>query len=453
MLDDKPCFACDGKGWFESDESEEQDIDFDFSILGDEAAAGDAPDTVAGGDIFDEQGESGSVLDIAAPLPGPPSSGKDLQDRGPLDPETELGELQKQQKRTKQRIAVLESLVAGGLSRTGQPKAAQPDDKAPTSTDGFLKLLQESQLLDPKQLHTAQVMGNDPKVFAKRLLDAKMLSEWQATQLLKGRTKLLLGKHKLIRVIGTGSMGVVFLANHVTMNRQVALKVYSRELVQNNPFLDRFLTQTGALGGLDHRNLVQVYTVDKFEDYYYLVMEYVQGRNLEQVVGAKGPLKFAVSADIICQAATGLHHLHANNIFHQEVRPSKLLVDRSNLVKVAHPGLGGKSINYRAPECTRAGGAVDGRTDVYSLGCTLYFFLTGKPPFPKGLSPEELRKRQQAEVKGIQAVRPDTPLPLVKLCEKMMAKKPDDRFPTCQAVVQTLVQLTRGLIKADTKPS
>ena len=240
------------------------------------------------------------------------------------------------------------------------------------------------------------------------------------------------------------------------MNRQVAVKILSRKLSKNQAVLDRFLSQARTVAGLDHPNIIRAYNVDKADDRYYLSMEYVQGSDLEKIVAAKGPLRFGVAADFIAQAARGLHHGHRNNIVHEDVRPSNLLLDSDGTIKIDYlaltriheadrgstvPSANNKivnSIDCLAPECT-GDDIIRPTADVYALGCTFYFLLTGKPPFPGGAPAQKLQRHQREQPESIRTFRSDVPEPLVEVCNKMMAKKPQERYQTCQAVAEALL--------------
>lgn len=321
----------------------------------------------------------------------------------------------------------------------------------------FLADLEKSELLTAEQLAEAKQAGTktgDPKALARALVRQGRLSLWQANQVLSGRTALRMGKYRLIELLGKGGMGNVFLGQHVTMNRRVALKVLGKELVGNPEARERFLAEARAVAALDHPNIVRAYSVDEEGDRYYLVMEYVDGRDLQRIVEEDGPLQYAVAADAIRQAADGLAHAHSKGMIHCDIKPSNLLVNSQGVVKILDLGLarlgghkqtsgsGGQqflgTVDYMAPEQGLGSASFDHRADIYSLGCTLYFLLTGRPPFPEGTLAERIVKHQTQLPASILECRPDAPRDLVKICRKMMAKHPQERFQTA-AEISTLL--------------
>jgi len=327
-----------------------------------------------------------------------------------------------------------------------------------TSTEQFLGVLEKSELLEGEQLEKARQIAQahaHPKTAARALVQEGLLSRWQAGQLLAGRSSFLLNKYKLIDLLGRGGMGSVFLAQHCTMNRRVALKVVSREIAEDPAALERFLNEARAIASLNHPNIVQAYSVDNEGSRYYIVMEYVDGPDLRRLVRDKGPLDYRRAADYVRQVAEGLAHAHAQKIIHCDIKPSNLLINSQGVVKILDMGLARLaghgptpsderpesiqgSVDYLAPEQARAEGPVDHRADIYALGCTLYFLLTGQPPFPEGTVPERLMKHQSSEPPNVAQLRPDVPAELAAVCRKMMAKKPEDRYQTAQEVVEAL---------------
>ncbi len=275
--------------------------------------------------------------------------------------------------------------------------------------------------------------------------------------MLAGRSSFYLGKYRLIELLGRGGMGSVFLGQHVTMNRRVALKIISRQGRKDRASLDRFLAEARAIAALDHPNIVQAYSVDNEGDRYYMVMEYVEGLDLQRLVEEDGPLECRLAADYVRQAAEGLDHAHRRNMIHCDIKPSNLLVNVQGVVKILDMGLArlthgeepeaagsGErvlgSVDYLAPEQAIEGPDLDCRADVYSLGCTFYFLLTGHPPFPQGTLAERILKHQTQEPAAIRAERPGVPPDLAAICAKMMAKRADDRYQSAAEVGRVLAE-------------
>ena len=333
-----------------------------------------------------------------------------------------------------------------------------------TTTEAFLDALRKSKLLSAEQIATAREAAAEvegPKSLARLLLKQKLLTQWQAGQLLAGRTSFFLGRYKLIDLLGRGGMGSVFFAEDTKMNRPVALKIISKQLGRDPAALERFFAEARAIAALDHPNIVRAYDVDNASDRYFIVMEFAEGRNLQQVVESEGPLGYALAADYIRQAAEGLSHAHSREIVHRDVKPANLVVNDRGVVKVLDMGMarlvagqvaegdgaadgGGEddgilgTVDYLAPEQAMGGPDADHRVDLYSLGCTLYFLLTGSPPFPEGGLAERIVKHQTQAPSPIRDRRPDAPEQLVAVCEKLMAKDADDRFPSAHEVAGLL---------------
>ncbi|HUT89337.1 MAG TPA: serine/threonine-protein kinase [Thermoguttaceae bacterium] len=329
---------------------------------------------------------------------------------------------------------------------------------AVTTPDELVKLLEKSKILDEERLAQARQaaqQADDARALAKALIRQGWLTRWQAGQLLAGRAAFHLGKYKLIDLLGSGGMGRVFLAEHTTMGRRVALKILPKRLGRDPALLKQFLTEARAIAALDHPNIVHPYSVDGEGDRYYLVMEYIEGRDLQRMVEADGPLPFDRAARYIQQAADGLAHAHSRDMIHCDVKPANLLVSRQDTVKILDMGMArliGRgedsanekddrllgTVDYLAPEQAVESPDLDHRADVYSLGCTFYFLLTGQPPFPEGTLHERILKHQTEAPRKIAELRSDTPDQLAEICEKMMAKDPDERFQSAGDVSEAL---------------
>jgi serine/threonine protein kinase len=207
---------------------------------------------------------------------------------------------------------------------------------------------------------------------------------------------------------------------------------------------------------LDDPNIVRAYDIDNEGNTHYIVMEYVDGQDLHQIIMGQGPLDYDTAADYIAQVANGLQHAHEMGLVHRDIKPANCLVDRHNTVKLLDLGLAKLTeddeasltmaneenvlgtADYLAPEQALNSHEADSRSDIYSLGCTLYFLLTGGPPFPEGSISERLLKHQTARPETIFKSRPDAPPSLVDICDTMMAKKPDERFQSAGEVAEQL---------------
>ena len=327
------------------------------------------------------------------------------------------------------------------------------------SVEKFLELIRRSRLVENtdqlvKALAVAKKkfggkLPEDPKEFAAELVSQDLITKWQADKLLDGKYKgFFLGKYRLLGLLGTGGMSSVYLADHVLMQRRVAIKVLPQKRVDDSSYLARFRQEAQAAARLDHRNIVRAYDIDDDHDgkTHYLVMEYIRGQDLQQVVKNDGPVDFDLAANYIAQAAEGLEHAHQAGLIHRDIKPANLLLNDKGIVKILDMGLARiededeeasltkqhdenvlGTADYLSPEQAVDSHGVDRRSDIYSLGCTLYYILCGHAPFPEGSLAQRLLMHQTKMPKSILKVRPDAPPNLVAICEKMMAKTPDGR--------------------------
>ena len=334
--------------------------------------------------------------------------------------------------------------------------------------DAFLDFLRRSGLIEKDRLiallrELKSASGGhsitDTDYVAERLIESGIITRWQVEKLLEGRHKgFFLGKYKLLDHLGTGGMSSVFLGEHVLMQRRVAIKVLPKHRVEDTSYLARFHREAQAAASLDHRNIVRAYDVDSEENIHYLVMEYIEGRDLQQIVAAEGPLDYVVAADYIRQAAEGLAHAHLAGLIHRDVKPANLLIAPKNVVKLLDLGLARftdedkasltvaydenvlGTADYLAPEQALDSHGVDSRADIYGLGCSLYFLLTGHPPFVGGTLPQRLMRHQKEPPPDVRLDRPDAPQALIDVCLKMMAKQPADRFQSAAEIADVLAK-------------
>lgn len=325
----------------------------------------------------------------------------------------------------------------------------------------FVDLVKRSGLVDNERLDEAlsgvDQSVNDSGIVASSLTKAGLLTEWQTEKLLQGRHKgFYLGKYKLLNHIGTGGMGSVYLAEHQVMRHRVAIKLLSNHLAAQPSYLERFHQEARAAAALAHPNVIRAFDVDQHESFHYLVMEYVDGVDLQAVVSRAGPLSYETCANYTRQAAEGLAYAHRSGLIHRDIKPANLLVDKEGTVKILDMGLARFSdetqgsltmaydqkmigtVDYLAPEQALDSHKVDARADIYSLGCTLYFMLTGDAPFPQGTIPQRLIQHQSAEPTDVREHRADAPEELIAICGKMMAKSLDERYQNCDEVAEDL---------------
>jgi tRNA A-37 threonylcarbamoyl transferase component Bud32 len=261
------------------------------------------------------------------------------------------------------------------------------------------------------------------------------------------------------RELGRGGMGVVYLATNKLMQRREVLKVMKQSLVDEASVAERFLREIRAGGQLRHPNIVTTYTAFHAGELMVLAMEYVEGEDLAKLIRVRGPLPVAEACSYARHGALGLQHAFERHVVHRDIKPENLILsskDGDRIVKILDMGLAkavqpekvdysltgsGRVLGspwYMAPEQTEDAAAVDIRADVYSLGCTLYFLLTGGPPFPaKGLY-EVLHAHRTQQAPSLCKVRPDVPAKLAAVVDRMMAKSPAKRYQTPAEVARAL---------------
>ena len=347
---------------------------------------------------------------------------------------------------------------------------------APSTVAEFLDLTRKSGVVDPAALDAAashsQSSGHlptEPKQFAGQLVRNGILTIFQAEQLLRGRWRgFNIGKYQILERLGFGGMGIVYLAEHKALRRRVAVKVLPISLAESRWFLDRFYKEAQAVAALNHPNIVCAHDIDQDGKLHFLVMEYVDGSNLQEIVGKHGRMSVLRAAHYIRQAGMGLQHSHERGLVHRDIKPGNLLLDRQGVVKILDMGLahffqetaksnGAKSESkrilgtedYLAPEQIVDSDRVDIRADIYSLGATFYFLLTGSAPFDDVKADlHKLIRHVTRRPRPVQELRPETSQGLAEVVDRMMSKNPWERFQTPGAVVQALTVWTRTPILA-----
>ena len=340
--------------------------------------------------------------------------------------------------------------------------------RATTSFANLAENVSSSGLVPSDELAQVIAGANGDERELEKLLSAKgLLTRFQISALREGRRESLrVGNYDLIDRLGAGGMGTVFKARHRRMKRVVALKVLAANLSQNPIFVKRFQREVETIASLGHPNVVMAYDADEADVGHFLVMEFVSGRDLWDCVEREGPFPVAHAVNCILQAARGLAYAHAQGIIHRDIKPHNLLRDENNAVKVTDLGLARLNHGDEGPatgaEVTMAGGVIgtadymppeqavdsttiDHRADIYSLGCTLYYLLTGKPPFSGNTIMSILLKHREGEIPKLGADRTDMPPELEKLYRRMLAKQPDQRIQTMSNVVAELETIARSL--------
>ena len=337
---------------------------------------------------------------------------------------------------------------------------------ATASVDEFLSLLEQSQLLrEPlmqkvrEQVPSLGADENDASKVAKSLVKSQLLSAYQALRLLSGKADgFYLGKYRLLDILGQGGMGMVYLAEQITMNRLVALKVIGRISKSKVDALARFKREARAVAQFSHANIIQAYDFDEIDDIPFISMEYVEGIDVERQVAKFGSVDWKQAADYAMQAAAGLEAARKAKFVHRDIKPGNLLIDTSGVVKILDLGLVMTkqytrndsltsaqdqvgTVDYMAPEQALNSHRVDTRADLYSLGGVLHFMLTGKIPFEGTSSAEKLLKHQSAAPTPVRQLISDIPAELEQIVLKLLAKKADDRFQTPEELIAALKPL------------
>jgi len=330
-----------------------------------------------------------------------------------------------------------------------------------TSVNILVDSLRETDLLRRDQyqqlVDDLSTKIEDPQELARHIVKLGWISLYQAKKLLAGRgSDLVLGNYVIIDKLGEGGMGKVYKARQLRLSRTVALKVVRPNLIVNEMAIKRFLREAKAAAQLAHPNIVRLFDADQVGNRHYLAMEYVEGTDLANLVREQGQLPVAMASSFIRQAATGLQHAHDMNLVHRDIKPSNLLVsapnksgkyDSGGVVKILDMGLARITLqdddaasaltqdgtvigtpDFMSPEQAKNSSTVDGRSDLYSLGCSFYYLLTGQTPFPHGTTLEKLMQHQIDPPPKVQSLRPDIPDEVARIIHKLLAKNPGDRY-------------------------
>ncbi|MGL4554429.1 MAG: serine/threonine-protein kinase [Gemmataceae bacterium] len=348
-------------------------------------------------------------------------------------------------------------------------------DATTADRDTLLALLRQSGLVPDEAL--AAVRARHPshasaRAVAKALVADGTLTRFQAERLLAGRAGgFQIGPYRVLDQLGRGGMGRVYKAEHRTLGRLVALKVLAPEMLRTQRAVQLFLHEVRAVGQLVHPHVVTAFDAGEAGGRYYLVLEFVDGPNLDQLVRRQGPLAPGLACDYVRQAALGLQSAHLRGMVHRDIKPANLLVQRRGhdgdgspgmvkvsdfgLARLATPGPDDRPYDsagtietrpnsvmgtpdYLSPEQSRSLHDTDIRTDIYSLGCTFYFLLTGSVPHPGGSAVQKLIRHSTERPEAVTAFRSDVPPPVLAVLQRMTAKRPDDRYRTPAEVAEAL---------------
>ncbi len=333
------------------------------------------------------------------------------------------------------------------------------------NTKQFLRELTENGLLSEADVRAfleglpPEKRDAGPQALAREMVRRRMLTSYQAARVCQGRARgLVLGNYVLLDQIGQGGMGEVFKAEHRRMKRLVALKILPQSAMQSDRSIRRFQREVQAAAKLVHPNIVTAYDADEADGTCFLVMEYVDGKDLASVVASEGPFSLDRTLRCVIQAARGLDFAHSKGIIHRDVKPHNLLLDNSGTIKILDMGLvriegldrdnvdGGESltrenqivgtVDYMSPEQAEDTRNVDHRSDIYSLGCTVFRLLTGKPPYGGDSTIQKLFAHRVHPVPSLRDHRSDVPEDVDRIFKRMVAKRREDRYQSMSEVIQ-----------------
>ena len=305
---------------------------------------------------------------------------------------------------------------------------------------------------------------DDGESLAREMVRRGKLTKFQAQAIYQGKTRgLIMGDYVVLDRIGQGGMGQVYKAQHKLMKRVVALKTLPAVTTKSERASKRFRREVEVAARLSHPNIITAHDAREDHGVHFFVMEYVDGTDLSKLVKKQGRLPFRTAIDYILQAARGLEYAHSMNVIHRDIKPSNLVLDGKGTVKILDMGLArlnemigegdptaeetltgtGQAmgtIDFMAPEQAENTKTADERADIYSLGCTLYSLLVGRPVYTGDTTVVKLLAHREADIPSLCAQRPDVPEDLNAVFQKMVAKKPDDRYCSMTEVIADLEQ-------------
>ena len=339
-----------------------------------------------------------------------------------------------------------------------------------SAVDDFLRKVLRSGLLDREQLQATlrslpKERREEVPAIIEHLIARGKLTRFQTYKLQQGITVgLVLGPYQILTPLGRGGMGTVYLAFDTRNQRHVALKILPPKAARKEErLLARFKREMELSKKVKHPHLAETNDADVFQDIHYIAMEYIPGLTLYRIVASRGPLSVARAAHLFSEVAAALGQAHSQGVIHRDMKPSNIMVTPNDHAKVLDLGLaftegeevddveivGGKgyivgSIDYMAPEQTRDPTNIDGRADLYALGCCLYFALTGKAPFPEGNVLAKVKAHRHEEPVPIRTKNPLVPETFANLVHRLLAKSPADRFASASEVEAILSSWRSG---------
>ena len=304
---------------------------------------------------------------------------------------------------------------------------------------------------------------------AKSLKEAGKLTSFQDSRIRGGHLKgLVLGQYLVLDEIGQGANGMVFRARHREKPRIVALKMIPPAMLQNENAGKRFHREVEAMSRVSHPNIVAAYDAGEDKGAFFLVLEFVNGRDLSLPIRNGKPLSVEAAVEYTLQAARGLAHAHSMGIVHRDIKPANMLLSKEGVVKILDMGLARVedpneanltqtgsimgTVDYMPPEQTMDSKAADHRADIYSLGCTLFHLGTGRPVYESDSMVGKIIAHREEPIPSLVEVRPEAPARLDEIFQRMVAKEPEDRYQSMQEVVDELEQLQKPPEKPKPEP-
>ncbi|HWB10781.1 MAG TPA: family 16 glycoside hydrolase [Pirellulales bacterium] len=332
----------------------------------------------------------------------------------------------------------------------------------PLPLDKFIKQLEDSGVLAGDTLKDFLPPKNEPKdaeELARELVRRKKLTKFQAEEVYKGKGKsLVLGNYVLMEKIGAGGMGQVFKARHRRMDRLVAVKLLPTAVMKDKAAVARFEREVKAAAKISHPNIVAAYDADQADGVHFLAMELVDGSDLSALVKKSGPFPVDKAVNFVLQAARGLEAAHAEGVVHRDIKPANLLLDNKGVVKILDMGLARLNaegdgspqadltntgtimgtVDYMAPEQALDTKSADARADIYALGCSLFFLLTGKATYEGDTIMKKLLAHREQPIPRLRSVCPEASEQLEAVFTKMVAQKIGERYQTMTDVIADL---------------
>jgi serine/threonine protein kinase len=327
-------------------------------------------------------------------------------------------------------------------------------------------LVTQEELREATERHRQFISNGRHRPIADILVDLGFLTRTQLNRMQGnsedsgGRPAQQIPGYQLQKKIGAGAMAVVYKAKQLSLDRTVAVKVLPRRLSKNAEFVERFYREGKAAAALNHNNIVQAIDVGEASGYHYFVMEYVEGNTVYEELAAEKVYKEAEAIAIVRQVAEALRHAHERGIIHRDVKPKNIMLTRSRVAKLADMGLAraasdvevamaeaGRAYGtpyYISPEQIRGEVNIDRRADIYSLGATFYHMVTGRVPFEGPTPSAVMHKHLKEPLTPPDHLNMELTAGCAATIEKMMAKKRDERYPSCKELLADLDLLARG---------